>query len=593
MAPKPRRSVSPSSRFLFVNEDASSVTRTTKDAELDRTKQSHVQRQNFARKRRLREQSTTATRPSRPGSSSQGPAIAGAASRLPPATREGPAHGSDPFDFIYSVDPIDPVLQSSILLQEPLYPHFSASPPDIFGPASPSTATALQREDIYDVPWPYRPGQPFDTTLPPQNVTPLPIITSNVASSSTPFSGPSYPLVDGLRFLERWAPPLIQYYNTTILPEKFWKDTRKVPMSRIRHASSVHADMQACMAEPAHMYAFLASSATQMLAREGRLLLPDASEGDHQRVLTFFKTKAIQALMTTMTSGRLDPRTAIDVHRLYGAGIHADNNEMAEPHFQALISMLEALGGLDAFSDYEAEKMILLDCNAALKDLEAPRLLETWDPGPLTDDVLVAIESQDLHVLQAGSRVITTLAVFHDGRLLFQSFYDLTQVVKMSAHLESVAHYDAEHYKWFSLRLLAIQNRLLSLPLHCQMDSQTDSLRISLALWTATTRSPALARRIASKSSHKLRGRLESTDLHHLWTHATDLLLWVVVYGGVSAGNKDDLDWFVNIARGAAVQLGLRDFLALEDLLSGFLYDPYSQHDSVVHIAALMWPMSS
>ena len=77
MAPKPKQSKSPDAQFLFVNEDASTITRTTKDAELDRTKQSHVQRQNFARKHRMGEQSDPSPQASSGSSVSPSPVVAG------------------------------------------------------------------------------------------------------------------------------------------------------------------------------------------------------------------------------------------------------------------------------------------------------------------------------------------------------------------------------------------------------------------------------------------------------------------------------------------------------------------------------------
>ncbi|KIX03098.1 uncharacterized protein Z518_06648 [Rhinocladiella mackenziei CBS 650.93] len=593
MPPKSKRSQSPESRFLFVNEDASTFTRITKDAELDRTKQSHVQRQNFARKRRLREQSISAPPTSSQSSVSPGPTIADPRTEVS-SSQGGPSHGTDYFDIIQNIDLGDPPFQSTSPLspsQDPLDPRFSALLSDPFSLTGPSPIIPTRPSDFFEISHPYRPGHSFDTpslshsgTSPPRGLTSIaspPILLRRVPSL----------LENNTRLLEQWAPPLIQHYNTKILPETFWKDTQKVPLGQIRHALSIHADMQACMAEPAHMYAFLAAASTQMIAREGRLLLPDATEEDSRRAPTFFKTKAIRALRAKLATGQLDHHLAVDAHRLYSTGIDTDNYEVAEPHFQALLSMVEALGGLGTFDEYHLEKMILLDCTAALKCLGVPRLLAIWDPGPLTEAMLVNIGSQGQYHLSAGTRLREMLEM-NPCQALAESFSDLVQVLKMSVYLTNLPEYIPEHYKWFNWRVLIILHRLLSMPLHCEMNDTTDCLRIATAYWTAMTRAPAMARRAAAKSNHTLRRKLERTDLRYLWRPHTDCLLWVVVFGGICSDDKDDVEWYVGVAKVTATEIGVRNLQALEDLFSTFLYDPNSQREMLIQFAARMWPVN-
>lgn len=593
MPPKPKRSKSPESRFLFVNEDASTVTRTTKDAELDRTKQSHVQRQNFARKLRLQNQSVSATQTGSQSSVSPSPILAGPSTQVSSPSQPGPSQGQDYFEILRSIDLGDSLFQSTSppsQAQDALDPQIRALFSDPFVSTIPSPTTAPRPSNIFDGSHPYRPGHFFDAPSPGYNVSPPTRITSNIARPAIPLSPISSPLANNARLLEQWAPPLIQHYNTIILPEKFWKDTQKVHLGQIRHAPAIHTDMQACMAEPAHMYAFMASAATQMIEREGRLLIPNVSQEDVQRVPTFFKTKAIQSLRGKLASGQLDHRIAVDIHRLYTSGIHSDNYEVAEPHFQVFLSMVENLGGLTTFDDYQLENMIMLDCTAALKHLGVPRLLAACDPGPLPEDTLFSLESQSQHHFQPGSMLETLVYSLNSCRLLTDSFLDLIQVLKMSFYLNTLHQYDPEQYRWFNGRALTILHRLLSMPLHFEMDDHTDSVRIATAYWTALLQAPVMGRRFAARSVHTLRTKLESTDLGYLWQPHTECLLWVAVFGGICSSDERDLEWFVNLARTAATEIGVRNLREVEELFSTLLYDPHSQRSLMVQFASRMWP---
>ncbi|EXJ67448.1 uncharacterized protein A1O5_09461 [Cladophialophora psammophila CBS 110553] len=591
MPPKAKRSKSPDSQFLFVNEDASTVTRTTKDAELDRTKQSHVQRQNFARKRRLREQSESA--PLQTSSqSSVSPSPVAVAGPSTSTSQKGHFQGASYFDIIQNIDLEDPLFQSTSppsISQSSLDPQLSALFSDPFASTPASPPIPSQQANVFGAAHPYRPGHYFDTSSPSYSLPPA-RSTASVISSSISLGGISSPPTNIHRALEQWAPPLIKHHNTIILPEKFWKDTQKVPMGQFRHAALIHADMQACMTEPAHMYAFLASAAAQMIAREGRLLLPNVSEEDTHRVPMFFKTKAVQALQAKLANGQLDHHTAVDLHRLYAAGIYSDDYEAAEPHFQALLSMVDALGGLSTFDDYQLEKLFMLDCIAALKRLGVPRLVVTLDPGPLPEEILLSIESQSRHHFQPGSLLEILVDTFNQSQILTESFTDLIQVLRMSAFLATSPRYVHEYYKWFSWRSLIILHRLLSMPLHYEMDDKTDSVRIVTAFWTALLRSPPLGRRAASTSATSLRGKLENTDLRLLWQPRTDCLLWMAVFGGVCCAKREDLEWFVHLARTAATEIGVGNVRELEDLLMGLLYDPHSQRELVVQFAGRIWP---
>ncbi|OCT49008.1 hypothetical protein CLCR_04729 [Cladophialophora carrionii] len=590
MPPKARRSKSPDSRYLFVNEDASTVTRTTKDVELDRTKQSHVQRQNFARKRRLREQSDPAPHACSQSSIPPSPIVAAPASLL---SQEGSLGNANYFDILQNVDLGDPLFQSTSpppISQSPLDPLLAALLSDPFAATPKSPPTTSRTGSPYGASQPYRPGHYFDVPPSGYNIPQSLRNPGEVTSPPTPLARVSSVPTSTHRALEQWAPPLIQHYNTVILPEKFWKDTQKVPLAHFRYAALIHDDMRACMAEPAHMYALLATAAAQMIAREGRLLLSNVSEGDTQRVPTFFKTKAVQALRAKLGSEQLDHHTAVDTHRLYAACIHSNNDEAAEPHFQAFILMVGALGGLSTFDDYQLEKFYILDFTAALQRLGIPRLVMTLDPGPPPEEILSPVVSPSPRQFPSGSMLEAFLETYPQCIVLSESIVELVEVVRVSAYLNSSPHYVEQYYRWFSWRTLIILHKLLSMPLHCEEDEKTDSVRITAAFWVAILRSPAVGRRTASRSVSILHAKLQSTDLGTLWHPRIDCLLWISVFGGICCAEEEELDWFVHLARTAATEIGLGNAKELEDLLMAFLYDPHSQKDLVLEFAARIWP---
>ncbi|KAI1616966.1 hypothetical protein EDD36DRAFT_150889 [Exophiala viscosa] len=595
MPTKPKRSKSPDSQFLFVNEDALTVTRATKDTELDRTKQSHVQRQNFARKRRLREQSISGPSTSTPSSVSPSPAIADLSTESTSVSQGGPSRGNDYIDVLQGIDFGDVQFQATsppVFTQELLDPRLSAMFSNPFATAASPLALSPRTTSMFESSHSYQPGHYFDMAPPNYNLTPPPREPTNMPSPPIPLSRESSQVANTQRILELWAPPLIRHYNMVSLPDKFWRDIRKVPMGQMRHASAIHADMQACMSEPAHMYAFLAAAAVQMLWREGRLLLPNVSEEDYHRVPTFFKTKAIEALRAKLAAGQLDHHIAVDVHRLYCTGLFADNAEVAEPHFQALLAMIEALGGLSTFDDYQMEKLMILDSFAALMWHGVPRMIVTWDPGHFMDETLRSLDTWDQQDARIGERMGTMIRTLNADQTTMDTLGDLLELLKVSAYLHDLQHYIPESYKWFVRRALAILHRLLSIPLHSELDEKVDSLRIAATYWTGMVISPQLGRRAASRSTHLLRQKLELTDIDFLWAPHTDCLLWVVVLGGMCADKDDELQWYLDIARKAARELGLSSTSDMEELFSELLFDPPSQRGLLLQFGARMWPVA-
>ncbi|KAK5046319.1 hypothetical protein LTR84_008463 [Exophiala bonariae] len=585
MPPKSKRSKSPESPFMFVNEDAATLNRKTKDFALDRTKQSHVQRQNFARKRRMQDDAKNSRhRPIQQTSASATSVEEGQSQNIPSSS------GSEYFNVLQHLDMAETSTSTSPSPSQAgvLDPRLFM---DLFNSPISSVHVPQSKEAVHGFPHAYQPGNFFDTPIRSPN-TPFAqqksIDRGHGLGTST--NGLSSPTRTPRQPLEEWAPALIAYHNQTVLPEQFWMETGKVSLSQMRHASSIHTDMQACMAEPAHMYAFLASAATQMIEREGKILVRGATEQDIQRIPAYFKHKAIRALRVKLGSSKLDHSVAIDVHRLYMTTYYSETGESAEPHFHALLSMVESLGGLNTFNDYQLENIVFFDCYTALERMEPPRLLETWDPGSLTVDQLLAIDEQLRFHAQPASRFDKTLLDMNQNGIS-SVLTEVVEVLKMSSFLTSLPEYFPDYHKWLTRRGFALLHRCLSMPSTNKLSAVQDSLRMALIYWIATCCFPARGRVHASSSVYLLKERLEETSLHNYWHPHSDHLLWISVFGGICAIQDDDeLEFYVTLARSSALRAGIHSFEELEDLFSTLLYEPKTQQDPIKDFSELIWP---
>lgn len=399
-----------------------------------------------------------------------------------------------------------------------------------------------------------------------------------------------HPLFSGsVQILEKWAPPLIQYFNTVVIPEKFPTDVSVRPLGQIRHAAAIHADCSTAMAAPVHLYAFLAEATTRMMVRERVLLLPDVKEEDYHRVHLLFKTKAMAALRVALTEG-LNHALVMDVHRLIAASYFSHDYETAIPHVDAMISMIEILGGIQTFGNYFQETALLLDWSAALKILGVPRLPLDWDPGQGSPAIAAILESLPSQHEYLGKRMFSIFAAGQMRAELSQIFQDMVRLIRFRRWTMSRPMYDPEHYRYALLRHTAIGCRLLLMGTDPPTGTQEEAFRIAMIFWTALTRSPASGKRCASLAVGRLRAVLESTSPNS-WTGHHDWLLWISVVGGLTATSDEDVDWFASVAVKTMKGLNndtLMDFAKMEDILSGFLYEPSMQRELLLNFRARM-----
>ena len=140
------------------------------------------------------------------------------------------------------------------------------------------------------------------------------------------------------------------------------------------------------MSNPAEMYALLAANAGHSMGCSGRLDLPGMSAEHHERVTLLLISKSSEALQHRLASGAVTHRVVIAIQRMACAALYSSNSLTAEPHYRAAMSIMDQLGGLETFNDYEKERLIMHNLYYALRAKGAPELKLTQDLGHFPSD---------------------------------------------------------------------------------------------------------------------------------------------------------------------------------------------------------------
>ncbi|KPI40430.1 uncharacterized protein AB675_7633 [Cyphellophora attinorum] len=552
MPPRHRRRKSIPAPFLFVNEDASTVTGTGNDAQRNRAKQSHVQRRGFAERTKTERSHESALS----GHSQAGgfkPEGSGQPS-VPLTLQQRQSAYSHPV----SVPRSEP--SSSVLPVQ-----HQTEPNTVIGPISAGPHHSINHYHFYQ--------QAAPAPLPTSQIIALHDV--NTALNNPLRSSTVHPLLnDRYQLLQKWTPTLMSYWTTTLLPEKFYPDSRIVPVAQMRHAQYFHNELQLSLTKPAHAYAFLANISVQMLRKEGRLLIPSShspadlysssTSSPHEshvadaRIPELFKAHAISAIRNELSANPLSHDTAQDVLHLLATAYHQNNMEAARPHYQALLRMINTLGGLGTFSAYFAETMFLLHWSANLKGLSRPTLpVKSFDPGEGPDDVCAVVSQlRNASPLTSGFSRLAQHSFMVSPQLL-QLAQSLADVILFARYAELQPLYVPAHFRWIDTRHIAVGYHLLSLPPDVMYGKINEAIRIAMIFSTALTRSPRSGQSCASMSVglSRLRDLIVGSDgTTRLWSNidgGTQALLWISVVGGLTSGwkNPDSRKWFRSLAQ--------------------------------------------
>lgn len=331
--------------------------------------------------------------------------------------------------------------------------------------------------------------------------------------------------------LQQWAPSLMRHFTMKMVPDLFHTDLQNTSLHNMRHVEAIHEDMRSCINTPSEMYALLAASACHALSREGELDLPGLSPEASGRVTLLFKSKAFESLRLRLATGQLNRGVVIAIQRMVCAALYNSSHSALESHYRALLSMIQTVGGLDIFNDFQKEQLIMHDFAHALSMGVPPRLELTWDPGELVADVnLEVIFHIDRRTSVTGGRLGTIIQEC-EGLLAPSVATCASGLIETQQLLEWLREcpYQPVHYRWLAHRRLAIVHRLLTVD-GSKLSGISRLVRFALLLYSVMARSIPISN--LGLLYHYVTPEIARWDVDAM-TEAfkphDDLLLWAMV----------------------------------------------------------------
>ena len=538
--------------YLFVNQDAGSLLSDKKNSRVNQSKQVHVQRLYFARKREAALKALQGASSASISSNDQ--------TQVLPDTEV--AHDLNEGTFLYRPSNR---LQSLDLVHNQTSDRQSGPPAHRIG--------SLKSRQLA-----------FETTNTGLDLfTPTEIPRPRQGFSLDPFSSTAIELHPA-------APSLMQYYASNLMPSMFPADSGSSTRSAMRHLRAFQQDMHDCMTDEGHMYALLSSTSVHMQRWQGQLLVPGLEAGAKDISPLYFKMRAIAIVRQRLVEGHLDLGMFQDIYRLMSAETMLGNVSEAETHFKALFAVVEALGGLDALDEYSKERIIHSDLYGAVQSLRSPRLPLTWDPGNLPAVTHTKI-LQDTPLPQLGSQFLEggLSDLFHPAMQNILS--DVTTVFRITIYSWQHADLTQDEISWLSLKRSAVDHRLLAFPTTYRRPGDhnfvQECTRIATLFWIGMTTPSAVCRELLAPYNLHLRGVLERSGLQSLWYPHSALLLWIATIGALMADSEEEYTWFGTLSAKVASYLQVTDEGDLKDVLRGFLYMDELQHEDLSKLVSM------
>jgi hypothetical protein len=531
------------SQFLFVNQDATSVLRKATDRGLNQSKQSHVQRQHFARKRQAQLESFC-----------QASLISNGRSKSAQDDSDG-ANEEALSEHQPSNSPLAPVSTGQ--------------------PTSTSTGDAWESDAQSDLS-----GDPADTHFlygASPDITKL--SQQYAVNNEIPRPRQGYgldPFTSTTLKLHPAAPSLIHYYTNIMIPRIFAVDKRAANSSGLRHLHAFQKDMQGCLTDETQLYALLASSLVHMNRFESKMRVPGISAEDRERAPLYFKTRTMVSVRRQLADGNLDLGLFQVVYRLMATERCLGNHEAAKTHFKALFALVNALGGVHSLDSYNKERVIHSDLFEAAQSLRSPDLPLTWDPGNLLPDNMLKIAPPEpLKVLGSAFLDTKLSKIFHVDML--DILLSLATVIHMTVYSWiPTAELTNDDLSWQTLRRAAIEHRLLSFPsTHNDVGDHNfiqECTRVATLFWIAMYLADPVRVNLVAPFNFLLQQTLERSGLQSLWYPHCALLLWIVTTGAFIAKKGDEYDWFATMAAKVATYLDVTKVADLRKILQRFFY---------------------
>ncbi|KAL9109732.1 MAG: hypothetical protein Q9227_005601 [Pyrenula ochraceoflavens] len=425
--------------------------------------------------------------------------------------------------------------------------------------------------------------------------------------------------------IDESAHTLISYYMLSIIPSMFRADsqhTKAKKSNQSRHMPALFEDIRACITDQAHFYSLLTSSASRMQRAEDKLLIPNESRGLGIEVVNDLKGHAIQALRSRLQDGHIDDLMVQDVYRLFAAETMSGNLLSAQIHLQALIHMVEVLGGLEKLSAYTMERVILADIFAAVQQVAAPKFPLDWDPGNLPQLIIpktrCVSESPVYCILGKAFFAEEKDNVFHHD--ILSIFSDLIPLVHASIaswksatsmpwHQKSpgecednqcTASFGPSDMHYLLLRRTAIEHRLLSFSSTKKAAGRQrdigEACRLTALLFIGMVLADPMRKKLTGGILTIIMRVLQQSGSISMWYPHTDLLLWVCSLASFAAEEADETayyTWFGALAAELSRRLNIASVASLRSKLKGYFYLDDTHQEAASRLWRRFWRPST
>ena len=503
-----------SSQFLFINQDAATITRPGKDPGLSRMVQKHVQR-HLRQKLSSNLQSPTVIENADHFEGDTTPrSVSRSASR-------SPSTDADADYFSVSHTQIEPSKSQDSLL-------------------------AVRREHEH----PYARNIYYDHSR----------ACHTGSEGSSPDLNASLAMLEQLPWLDvslrLCYKALLKHWIYVLLPQRFSFDTERVGIDQTRHVDAIQLELDEAISQPEHLYSLLASIAVQTL--HAPLTSPDCDKIVH--LALDLHSKALEAVRAAMDRGVITFGLLRDMQRLLTVAYLTDMNDHASVHFGAMMSMVERVGGLSSFDRYFIENEVIVHWYAGLLTLQAPSIkLSSSMPEPMGFSEFRKqhrTTHQRLRIKLSGAGI--------DDRYS-AAIQDLSIILDFASSTDT-ADYDGEVTRYISLQHLSVGYRLLAMT---TTNTLEEAFRMASIYFVALTRA-SFEQSCAARSVGKLRATLSKVLGNEL---DPQLMLWIVTMGGLTAMGTSHEMWFANLAARLQIDLGARSLESMRGHLRMVLYD--------------------
>lgn len=428
--------------------------------------------------------------------------------------------------------------------------------------------------------------QPDDADEPTQEISHIPRQLCLEGTAIDPFQS-------SIIKMDYQSTLLLQYYISTVFPP-LWRrmaSVRSLPKEPREFQMACRETVQQHLSSKLHIITLLAAMASRMEHLDKRSVQSGSNS---------FINRAIVAVREHLSKLRVISVDEIwDVWNLWRAELIRGNYFAAETHLQALKTMTDQIGGLEALdtvNSWMMESLVVGDLFMAMETLARPIFPCTWDPGKAATRGFENFYS-DASLARLGFGMLLHAKCQIVNVELYAIVQDIIECIHMLFHSWNDSSMEVKALKWEYRRKLAIRHRLSCLN---PGDARSESLRIALLVWSVLVLnlgSDYGLRRTVKVTAPRLRDALMKARVDFLpWNEHSGILAWILTVGAMALEGEAGQDWFIEHLGILLSYAGIRSEAEFVGVLEGSLYVHKVQHSALKKITARLetakkWPV--